>query len=662
MSDHLFPQHGDEPDAANWAQLAGHDIGEAYVKSGFDFDVDWTTPEFDVTSGSAKVYADSMTTAHPDIDPQETRSNVGYVVEAEARTGLALADNDVNYVFVDPNRGTDDSPQIEVNTDGSKPTEESLLIGEIDTTNDTVQKKNRNQQFNQLHVDALVGVQRLEAMFEANRIRSNAGIPNAETFGVRSGKSAGLSDSGALSASSELDLASESAVSSAADSGSGTESDPYVIRDRDITADSQVGINFRDGSQDYYVEFVNCRVEGVGNQAIEISSSGSKEQTVFRNCQFFGDTYVVRCKSDATWDQVHFAGTTDNDQFVPEGGADTLVTDCLFDGAQATNPRSEIQPLGNSTTLVKYTRFDGNTKAVKFWKNGSYHFENCHFSVTNALVVDLDATEIHDDIRFKYSKFENADGNYIANGASCQHPDEPDQYDRERLAIEVAYCEFEDNAAESRMVHFTDGRNDLVEDIRVHHCTFDKQTGQSSAGDEVLETFPNGKRVEFDHNWAKNATEDVYEHAYPIEQCFVHHCVADNATGQIVDFFGTADPETKNSTHGLPIESEVHHIYGDCDDVAVKLTDVSDVLVKGHIFAESTGGPAVEIEQRNGPTGQPEQIRVTGPLTRSEATASGPFGTKGDVGTNNWAIWFDDGDIQTYDPAGILVDGRTEIR
>jgi len=61
---------------------------------------------------------------------------------------------------------------------------------------------------------------RVQAVYQANQIRANAGIPSTETVGPRG--SPGLADEAAVSASSEVHIRSDSDASEAAVSGSGT--------------------------------------------------------------------------------------------------------------------------------------------------------------------------------------------------------------------------------------------------------------------------------------------------------------------------------------------------------------------------------------------------------------------------------------------------------
>jgi len=136
MSDNtLFPQHGDEPDAALFAALGGTVPNPGFIESGFEFsNVDFTNLTFDVARGKAFIIRGSMTTASSDIDPAKTLDDVVEVVQFEGETGISLTDGQVNEIYLDGRADSDDSPQILVDPSVE---DDMLKIGEIDTSADT---------------------------------------------------------------------------------------------------------------------------------------------------------------------------------------------------------------------------------------------------------------------------------------------------------------------------------------------------------------------------------------------------------------------------------------------------------------------------------------------------------------------------------------------
>lgn len=140
MSDDLlFPQHGDEPDAAFFAALGGTIPNPGFIESGLEFtNIDYANLTFDVARGKAYIVRDSMTTASSDVDPAKTLDDVIEVVQFEGTSGIDLTDGQVNEIYLDGRVDTDDSPQILVNP---SVTDDMLKIGEIDTSADTASEQ-----------------------------------------------------------------------------------------------------------------------------------------------------------------------------------------------------------------------------------------------------------------------------------------------------------------------------------------------------------------------------------------------------------------------------------------------------------------------------------------------------------------------------------------
>lgn len=135
MVDYTVPQHGDIPDAALWAFLAGTPPTSVIV-SGLEFTPSYGVPELDVAGGKAVVDRGSMTTAHPNIDPPETYDDAVAVVQIDSQT-VALDAGVVNHIFLDGNVANDDSGTVVANTTGDLPSPASVKIGEVDTSTDS---------------------------------------------------------------------------------------------------------------------------------------------------------------------------------------------------------------------------------------------------------------------------------------------------------------------------------------------------------------------------------------------------------------------------------------------------------------------------------------------------------------------------------------------
>lgn len=132
-TDHTFYQHGDEPDAANFAQAFGIAVRTSYLLSGFEFTVDLGELELDVNAGIAAVWRGDFETSSTNIDPIETRAGAAHPIEKEAVDAIALEEDAVNHVFLDADVDTSSNPTLVVNTTGDEPSDESVKLGEVDT-------------------------------------------------------------------------------------------------------------------------------------------------------------------------------------------------------------------------------------------------------------------------------------------------------------------------------------------------------------------------------------------------------------------------------------------------------------------------------------------------------------------------------------------------
>lgn len=150
MVDFVFPEDegtgghssgsGDKNDAANFA-AAFDAIGMTdFVATGMSFTLNASTPSLDISKGKA-VVTDSSATA---TQTSETRDDgVAFVVEADSRSGLSLTDATTNHIFLDVDLTAEDAISIHIDTDDTQPSQPSLKIGTVDTSNDTTTELNR---------------------------------------------------------------------------------------------------------------------------------------------------------------------------------------------------------------------------------------------------------------------------------------------------------------------------------------------------------------------------------------------------------------------------------------------------------------------------------------------------------------------------------------
>lgn len=132
-----FPQSGDNDDAEHFGALIGQDNLTNYVEYGMTFNVSYSVPEVTVTTGKGFVQVSSATAS----SSGDTILNVGYVIQIPQQT-VSLTDNAVNYIYLEPDLSTDDNGTVNAYT--SEQTGNSILIGTIDTANNTSTRENRN--------------------------------------------------------------------------------------------------------------------------------------------------------------------------------------------------------------------------------------------------------------------------------------------------------------------------------------------------------------------------------------------------------------------------------------------------------------------------------------------------------------------------------------
>ena len=136
-------QDGDLDDAATVNTVVGHENLADYVGYGLGITADLSTSPgtYDVTEGKVFCLLDIQHASGANEDVHDCLVTAHY----EPRTGLALAGTGVNYIWSVMNIGTDDSPYFEATTTTTAPTNDSVLIAEVDTadTDSPVTELNR---------------------------------------------------------------------------------------------------------------------------------------------------------------------------------------------------------------------------------------------------------------------------------------------------------------------------------------------------------------------------------------------------------------------------------------------------------------------------------------------------------------------------------------
>lgn len=145
-----FPQDGDKDDGAHFASMIGASNLSDYVEQGMTFTVDYGVPEVTVSTGKAFISLDSDTSA----STGDTILSPNHVVQTDQQT-VALTDNAVNEIYVDPQFSSDDSATIVSST--TSLTGNELLIGTIDTSSNSSSTTNREPDAQFSSVDVVSG-------------------------------------------------------------------------------------------------------------------------------------------------------------------------------------------------------------------------------------------------------------------------------------------------------------------------------------------------------------------------------------------------------------------------------------------------------------------------------------------------------------------------
>jgi hypothetical protein len=197
MSDALvFPQPGDEGDAAFFAFLAGTRPETDGIISGFEItDVDFVTDEVTVTRGKAVLTQDSMTSVAANVDPDKTVDDVVRAVQYPGRSEISVSSSGINELYLNPRFDQSNDPHIQVNP---ATTTDKLKVGEVDTSAQTV-----SEQWNLIRSDGTLSYPDADAANTAlqslptgvtvidrsNGVRITGGSIEADGFGADAAES-----------------------------------------------------------------------------------------------------------------------------------------------------------------------------------------------------------------------------------------------------------------------------------------------------------------------------------------------------------------------------------------------------------------------------------------------------------------------------------------
>ncbi|MCA9753295.1 MAG: hypothetical protein KC591_13970 [Gemmatimonadetes bacterium] len=438
-----------------------------------------------------------------------------------------------------------------------------------------------------------------------------------------------MADPSRLISSDPITIESRVEAEQLAHDGDGTTESPYVIRNLSIdgaTTTANFAFRWNDPEADYSIRLENIRLRGSAVSQIYVATATS---LVVSHAEITGagetGTGARIARGQVSFERTEFSGLEDDGiQTVgSDGPIELTVADCRFSDAHGPWGSGTKGIQGQSTAdLVRIrvvsSEFDSPSLGfgLRTWRNAAYEVTNTLFRCELGI---RGGTETVEHLVVTRCVFETT-----RSAIWGEH----------FVDWEVGYSEFRDNAAGVRLVRFDDcGAG------RAHHNKFTKTTGEGP-GNECLESF-DSRDVVFDYNWVTTCTEDAFEHVRPRGHCVVSRSVGDDVALQIVDFFGN-DPENGG---------EISHIYGNCGDVGVLVTDVDNISVHD-IHTDNSAGrwSNVTLEQRHTEPGtHPAGCTVRSPLPTPEQSAEGgPFGVQGIVGPGNTAEWWEDGALQEF--------------
>lgn len=474
----------------------------------------------------------------------------------------------------------------------------------------------------------------------AQNIRDNAGIKNGEIAGLQNSITAGLEDNSILITQADIIITNETDAQNNASSGTGTQSDPYIIRDKDFNGNSNnaQGLHFNITSGSFYIAFINCLFRNHTNRCVWLDETDSCT-IILQQCEFYNSVanaeLIYHQHGQLIMNNCKFSGCNSYAGYLATstGAGTSTIRNLYIDASQnAWKGSSDIFYLNNENIqydinyIETQTDMSGTTESVFQVLKCADHsifsglklnggFDN-GFNDSNDTPIQKTLTITNFDIRNTRQEAIQlqALNNSVISYGIAQHNDTGSGY-------RLVYLNSSKTNQDSR-----------IENTRVTNLHLTKKTGSGSSS-ECLQTA-RAKNVTFAGCYVTECTEDAFEHIEIISGCTIEYCVADNCTGQIADFYKMWDESTWTATTdtSTAINSEcyAHHIYGDCADHPLICTGLNGLYFHD-IIADNTSSttlPTIRLEDANGLVVR--NIFGAGPIT--------PHNLRGNGSTTNAAI------------------------
>ncbi|WP_371360105.1 hypothetical protein [Pseudomonas sp. KT_2_4] len=512
---------------------------------------------------------------------------------------------------------------------------------------------------------AVAEVLRMQAMFKAEKIRRAAGVQPWITLGPADPTLVGVTTD-PRTTQTPMTITSQANASALAASGTGTATDPYIIRNKNVTfASGSPGLTLNDPAATYYIRFYNVRFTGTSNGSAAINAAAFGTPVTFERCGFAGGSgtadevaiqltaitlYFYGCEWSGISGQIFVgAGTTAKRAY---------LTDCRVIGTAKSSPTNGVfwaaGPGEFDVDILRcaFTSSHFHWHVGNGWTIDYNSVQNTIISGCNVGIGDLNYLKPGGNIlsqlpnMIRHSYFKNVRFTFTAGvtQTAC--------YGNGADNCKFENCSFEGSAVDRRLFEWR-----RTSDVTMLRCYFQKPLGNNTAGNEVCE-FWESAGVTIQECWTNGAPEDCYEIVTSYGRNRLIDNVADNVAGQAVDIFGVGS-----------FDVEVDGVYGDCGDAAVLITDV-DYVVVSNVFVKQTGTTSlgsVVLERRNAAPGvSPKGCSITGLLSLPEVCSQGaPFAVDtrfasvaGGIGSN-FATWWENGELKIY---GAATPARLTLR